>query len=188
MKLIENKYSIKTIKQSVTPVVVEQIAKKEKKPRSDALIKAQKKYYEKNKQKITERQTIYNESYSKLTHRCKCGDMVSNSSKYKHIISDRHIRRLQNIKAGRPAGTTPGEEYIDCPCGGHYIYKQRHQHFRTKKHIKFVEEEYEQDKLAPELTQAKLREQLRRMLLGEGLDTISIDRNPNVNKSDIKEI
>ena len=190
MKLIENKYSIRTIKpkQPVCPVV----EPPKKKPRSEALIKAQKKYYEKNKEKITIQQTKYNETYSKLSYKCECGDMVSNSAKYKHITSARHIRRVTNIKNGLPAGTTPGEEYIDCPCSGHYIYKQRHQHFRTKKHIKYMEEEenlkeeFTQEKIAPEFSQAKLRAQLRKMLLGEGLPTI--DTNPNVNSSEIIEI
>ena len=198
MKLIENKYSIKTIKPkpSVCPVV----EPAEKKPRSNALIKAQKKYYEKNKQKITKQQTKYNETYSKLSYKCKCGDMVSNSAKYQHIKSNRHIRRITNINTGLPAGTTPGEEYIDCPCGGHYIYKARHQHFRTQKHLKYMEEmkreeekrkeelEENKRKLTPEYTQAKLRAQLRRMLLGVGLETTTLETNPNVNSSEIKEI
>ena len=199
MKLVENKYSIRTIKpkQSVCPVVEEL---PEKKPRSAALIKAQKRYYEKNKQKITIQQTKYNETYSKLSYKCECGDMVSNSAKYAHIKSNRHIRRITNIKNGLPAGTTPGEEYIDCPCSGHYIYKARHQHFRTQKHIRYMEEmkmeeekrkeelEEAKRKLTPEYTQAKLRAQLRRMLLGEGMDTATIETNPNVNSSEIKEI
>jgi hypothetical protein len=201
MKLIENKYSVRTIKPklSICPVVVLPPVKK---PRSAALIKAQKKYYEKNKEKITSQQTKYNEIYSKLSYKCECGDMVSNSAKYQHLKSNRHIRRINNIKNGLPAGTTPGEEYIDCPCGGHYIYKQRHQHFRTQKHIRHVEEplaraqKLEEDKrkeeleennrkLTPEYTQAKLRAQLRLMLLGEGLP---IEINNNVNSSEIKEL
>jgi len=199
MKLIENKYSIRTIKPklSICPVVVLPPVKK---PRSAALIKAQKKYYEKNKEKITSQQTKYNNIYSKLSYKCECGDMVSNSAKYQHLKSNRHIRRINNIKNGLPAGTTPGEEYIDCSCSGHYIYKQRHQHFRTKKHIKYMEEvkmeeekrkeELEEAKrqLTPEYTQAKLRAQLRLMLLGEGMDTTTIETNPNVNSSEIKEI
>ena len=198
MKLIENKYSIRTIKPKlpVSPIVEPPT----KKPRSAALIKAQKKYYEKNKQKITKQQTKYNETYSKLSYKCKCGDMVSNSAKYAHIKSDRHIRRITNINNGLPAGTTAGEEYIDCPCSGHYIYKARWQHFRTQKHIRHVEEmkleedqrkeelEEAQRKLTPEYTQAKLRAQLRRMLLGEGLDPIPIETNPKVNSSEVKEI
>ena len=198
MKLVENKYSIKTIKPtiSISPDAEQVMGPKKTKPRSPALIKAQQKYYEKNKAKITKQQTLYNEKYTKLTHKCECGDIVTNSAKYKHIKSDRHIRRLDNIKNGRLAGCTEGEKYIDCPCGGHYIYKQRHQHFRTQKHKFFeaeqkkkVEEQVEKQKqLLPEYTQAKLRAQLRRMLLGEGMDTATIDTNPNVNSSEIKEI
>ena len=51
-------------------------------------------------------------------------------------------------------------------------------------------EELEEAKrqLTPEYTQAKLRAQLRRMLLGEGMDTTTIETNPNVNSSEVKEI
>ena len=51
-------------------------------------------------------------------------------------------------------------------------------------------EELEENKrkLTPEYTQATLRAQLRRMLLGEGMDTTTIETNTNVNSSEIKEI
>jgi len=68
-----------------------------KKPRSSALIKAQSSYYEKNKAVITAKQMKYNKTYNKLKYTCPCGLVVSNCSKYNHIRSKRHIKRMENL-------------------------------------------------------------------------------------------
>ena len=182
MKIIENKYAIKVIKPTICPPVVEEV--KESKPRSAALIKAQERYYQKNKELITKKQMLYNITYTKMTKLCECGDMVSNSAKYKHITSKRHRRRMENIRNGKPAGTTHGEEIVNCPCGGHYRYKQRHQHFRTKKHHQYEAEK--QDPLKIQLSQFEIKQQLRNMLLGECIDPY--DNINTVNSSAIKEL
>lgn len=177
MKLCDNIFS-------KNPVVVPEVEEVEYVPkRSDALMKAQRKYYEKNKEKITYKQTLYNKSYTKITKLCDCGDMVTNAAKYTHIKSARHLRRIENIKNGKLAGCTPGEEHVNCDCGGHFIYKHRYQHFKTKKHIVFELDQQKEIRL--KLSQHDLRGQLRLMLLGEGLDTTDID---NVNNPKIKEI
>jgi len=106
--------------------------------RSPSLIKAQKKYYEKNKAKITAKQTEYNNKYTKLTHECECGDVISNAAKYHHIRSKRHARRIENIKNGKLPSALKSEEKVNCECGGHYIFKHRHQHLKTKKHTDFI--------------------------------------------------
>ena len=106
--------------------------------RSPSLIKAQKKYYEKNKQKITAKQTIYNDKYTKLTHECDCGDVITNAARYHHLRSKRHARRIENIKNGKLPSALKSEEKVDCACGGHYIFKHRHQHLKTKKHTDFI--------------------------------------------------
>jgi len=193
MKLIPNKYSIRVInpKPMCTPVPepvpVPVPVEEEPRKRSAALVKAQQKYYEKNKAKITLKQTQYNKMYSKLTHLCPCGDTVSNSAKYSHIKSKRHNRRMENIKNGVPAGTTHGEKFINCECGGFYKYKQRHQHFRTKKHHKFEAEK--QDELKKQLEQNTydtMRNQLRKMLFAEGIE--EEDTSQNINSNEIKVI
>ena len=182
MKLIENKYSIRVIKPVPAPAP---IVEKEPKKRSAALVKAQQKYYERNKKKITEKQTLYNTTYCKLTHICDCGDTVSNSAKYSHRKCARHIRRMENIKNGIPAGTTEGEKYIDCPCGGHFIHKQRHQHYRTQRHHKYeADKQTELRKQLEQDTQETLRAQLRMMLLDEGLE--EEDTSNKVNSNEIK--
>ena len=56
MKLIENKYSMHIIKPKPMCIPVP-------KKRSPALVKAQQKYYEKNKAQITLKQTQYNKMY-----------------------------------------------------------------------------------------------------------------------------
>tara|TARA_R110000850_G_scaffold136279_4_gene257430 strand:- start:470 stop:955 length:486 start_codon:yes stop_codon:yes gene_type:complete len=106
--------------------------------RSPSLIKAQKKYYEKNKEKITAKQTEYNQRYTKLTHTCDCGDVITNAARYHHLRSKRHSRRLENIKNGKLPSALKSEEKVDCACGGHYIFKHRHQHLKTKKHTDFI--------------------------------------------------
>tara|TARA_R110002126_G_scaffold89568_4_gene213876 strand:- start:849 stop:1409 length:561 start_codon:yes stop_codon:yes gene_type:complete len=186
MKIAPNKYAVKVIKPTICPPVVETVIEEatDPKPRSAALIKAQERYYQKNKAMITQKQMVYNMKYTKLTKTCECGDLVSNSAKYKHITSKRHRRRMENINSGKPAGCTPGEVIVDCPCGGHYRYKQRWQHFRTKKHHQYEAEK--QDPLKTQLSQYELKQQLRRMLLGEDLDPD--DNSNNVNSSEIKEL
>ena len=170
MKLIENKYSIHLIKPKpmCIPVPDDTVPKK----RSPALVKAQQKYYEKNKEKITIKQTQYNKTYSKMTHVCECGDVISNSAKYSHIKSKRHLRRVANIQKGLPAGTTHGETIIDCECSGHYKYNQRHQHYRTIRHRKYEAENQ----------QERLKNQLRRMLLEEDIEEEDIEENVNSNQ------
>tara|TARA_R110002124_G_scaffold285745_2_gene464729 strand:- start:319 stop:894 length:576 start_codon:yes stop_codon:yes gene_type:complete len=187
MKLIENKYSMHIIKPKPMCIPVP-------KKRSPALVKAQQKYYEKNKAQITLKQTQYNKMYSKMTHVCECGDVISNSAKYSHIKSKRHLRRVANIQKGLPAGTTHGETIIDCECGGHYKYNQRHQHYRTKRHHKYEAEkqaeikrkleEATQDTVQESLydTQEHLKNQLRRMLFEEDIEETDISDNVNSNQ------
>jgi hypothetical protein len=189
MKIVENKYSMRVIKPAVPAVP----APTEPKKRSPALVKAQSKYYEKNKAKITLKQTEYNKTYSKLTHICDCGDVISNSAKYSHKKSKRHIRRMENIQKGIPAGTTHGETIIECECGGHYKFNQRHQHYRTKKHHKYEADKQAQLKRKLEIathetmqeslydTQEHLRNQLRRMLFEEDIEEEDTSNNVNSN-------
>jgi hypothetical protein len=195
MKLIENKYSMRVInpKPMCIPVSISPVPDEPKK-RSPALVKAQQKYYERNKEKITKKQTEYNKTYSKMTHVCECGDVISNSAKYSHIKSKRHLRRMENIQKGLPAGTTQGEKIVDCECGGHYKFNQRWQHFRTMKHHRFESEKQAeikrkleqatQDNVRESLldTQEHIRNQLRRMLFEEDIEEIDISDNINSNR------
>ena len=81
-----------TTKPPAPPTVEE-----EKKTRSSALVKAQSSYYEKNKATITAKQMNYNKTYNKLKYTCPCGLTVSNCSKYNHIRSKRHNKRMEHL-------------------------------------------------------------------------------------------
>ena len=73
------------------------------KKRSLALAKAQKKYYEKNKEKLTSDQVEYNKKYVKKDVKCDCGAVYKMSAKYLHMRSKKHKRRLEKLKNGEPS-------------------------------------------------------------------------------------
>jgi hypothetical protein len=106
--------------------------------RSEALIRAQRKYYQKNKEKLTQNQLEYNKVYNKVVISCACGDTYTRAAKFHHMKSARHATRMQNIKDGMFAGATKSLSRVECECSGHYLYKDRAQHMRTKKHIKYI--------------------------------------------------
>jgi len=107
--------------------------------RSLALVKAQKKYYEKNKEKLKIKQTIYNESYNKTKYQCDCGDVITNSSRHHHIRSKRHTDRMDKIKNNIDLGKNHDKQTVYCECGGKYNRRNRCNHFNTVKHKKFVQ-------------------------------------------------
>ncbi len=82
--------------------------------RSEALVKAQKKYYEKNKQKITEAQILYNKDYVKKPFKCECGCTITTASKFLHLRSDRHKVRMESIKKGEDKYIRPCEVKKKC--------------------------------------------------------------------------
>ena len=138
--------------------------------RTPSLIRAQAKYYQANKKKITAMQTAYNKEYNKLTFTCKCGDTITNAGKWHHLKSKRHHRRLENIKLGKTPSALKSEEIIDCECGGHYKFRNRSQHLKTKKHTTYIHD-----------SQSTLRTQLNTMVGNE----VSMSIN---NKILLKEI
>ena len=112
----------------------------EKRPvRSEALSRAQKKYYEKNKDKLKIKQTIYNTSYNKTKYRCDCGDIICNSSRHHHVKSSRHADRMEQIKNNIDPGKSHNKQTVQCDCGGKYSRRNRCNHFNTVKHKKFVQ-------------------------------------------------
>ena len=124
--------------------------------RTPSLIIAQSKYYQKNKAKITAMQTEYNKIYNKQTFICECGDVLTNSAKFFHLKSKRHARRCENIKLGKTPSALKSEEIVDCVCGGHYKFRNRAQHLRTKKHNTYIHD-----------SQSTLRTQLNTMVGNE---------------------
>ena len=124
--------------------------------RTPSLIRAQQKYYQANKAKITKMQTEYNKQYNKLPYTCICGDVLTMAGKWHHLKSKRHTRRLENIKLGKTPSALKSEEIVDCVCGGHYKFRNRSQHLRTKKHTKYIHD-----------SQFTLRTQLNEMVGNE---------------------
>ena len=116
------------------------IPKEEKKKwtRSPALKAAQQKYYDKNKTKLVEDQLKYNYTYVRQPYTCECGDTMKYSAKYLHMRSDRHARRMENIKNGVPAGMRPCNSQYVCECGSKILHKNRIQHFKSNKHQSYM--------------------------------------------------
>ena len=106
--------------------------------RTAALSRAQQKYYQKNKEKLTEKQIVYNKVYNRMIIKCDCGIEITRNAKYYHVKSAKHLSRMKNISEGKLAGSSTSYTRIDCECGGHYIYKDRGQHMRTHKHNKYL--------------------------------------------------
>ncbi len=64
--------------------------------RSEALIKAQKKYYEKNKKKIIAYTVDYNiENVHSKIYNCECGISILDNSKYRHFKTKRHLDGME---------------------------------------------------------------------------------------------
>lgn len=106
--------------------------------RSPALKLAQQKYYEKNKKKLVEDQLKYNYKYVRQKYTCDCGDVIQYSAKYLHTRSDRHKRRMDNIKNGIPAGHRKCNTSYPCECGSKILSKNRNQHFKSAKHQNYL--------------------------------------------------
>jgi len=107
--------------------------------RSEALVKAQKKYYEKNKKKITDAQMLYNKEYVKKPFKCECGCNITTASKFLHLRSDRHRVRMESKAAGEIIYIRPCDIKKKCPCGGQFFNRNRFQHAKTQMHKKYME-------------------------------------------------
>ena len=80
----------------------------------------------------------YNYKYVRQSWVCECGDKLKYSAKYLHLRSDRHQRRMENIKNNIPAGHQPCNSPFICECGSKILHKNRTQHFKSGKHQKYL--------------------------------------------------
>ena len=108
--------------------------------RPDSVKRAQKKYYLKNKAKLVSEQLAYNRVYVRETYKCECGDVLQKSGKYLHSRSKRHATRLKNIAEGNPPDFDPSRKKINCVCGSSFLTKNKSQHEKSRKHIKYLDE------------------------------------------------
>ena len=68
-----------------------------KKIRSDAVIRAQSKYYQKNKEARNNYTNEYHKKWNTQTKMCSCGLEIKNYSWAKHNLSKKHFHRIDNI-------------------------------------------------------------------------------------------
>jgi hypothetical protein len=100
-----------------------------------------KKYYQKNKEKVIKHQLEFNKEYVKQSINCECGDTYTVASKYYHMRSKRHSRRIENIKIGVDAGARDCDRLIRCDiCNVDYQFRYRRQHVTQVKHLKKIED------------------------------------------------
>lgn len=108
--------------------------------RSSALATAQKKYYEKNKNKLTVDQIKYNKNYVKKEIKCECGANYKMASKYLHMRSKKHERRMQKIENGQNPDLCESMTKVSCECGSVILKRNQKVHETSTKHKKYMEE------------------------------------------------
>lgn len=108
--------------------------------RSDALAKAQKKYYEANKEKLVKDQMKYNYNYVRQKFKCACGDEIKISAKYLHLRSERHIRRMKYLAEGIDPNLRKCDTKYACECGSKIFHRNKKQHEKSKKHQDYLKE------------------------------------------------
>ena len=69
-----------------------------KKIRSDAVIRAQRKYYQKNKEARNKYTNEYHKTWNLETKTCSCGLEIKNYSWVKHAKSKKHLKRIDNMR------------------------------------------------------------------------------------------
>lgn len=136
-----NKFiKMQTIKEITADTIIEEEKPLVKWKRSDALAKAQKKYYEANKDKLVKEQIKYNYNYVRQKFKCECGDEIKISAKYLHLRSDRHARRLKHIENGTDPNLRKCDTKYACECGSKIFHRNKKQHEKSKKHQDYLQE------------------------------------------------
>jgi len=107
--------------------------------RSDALATAQKKYYMKNKEKLTADQIKYNKNYVKKEFSCICGCTLQMNGKYLHMRSKRHKRRMEKIKNGENPDICESNLKYSCECGSKILNRNKKIHEKSDKHINYLD-------------------------------------------------
>jgi len=99
-------------------------------------------YRHKNKERINETARIYwNKNKEKIKERKK-KYVEANKEKikeyYKEYVEANKERLKEYRKEYVEANKEREKEKFTCECGGKYTYKNKSQHFKSKKHLKFV--------------------------------------------------
>ena len=77
---------------------IHQNKKPAKKQRSEAVTRAQHKYYEKNKEQIKKNTHEYHKIWNIKKKMCSCGMEIKNYSWAKHAKSQKHMKRINNMR------------------------------------------------------------------------------------------
>lgn len=139
----ENKFLKKKEENATEPEIINDVQDEEKKvkwDRSKALMKAQKIYYHKNKEKLIADQIEYNKEYVKQSWVCDCQDTIKLSAKYLHMRSNRHKRRMMLIKDGKNPSLRKCDEKFICVCGSTFITRNKKTHDKCLKHREYIKE------------------------------------------------
>jgi len=91
----------------------------------------QKEYVEANKEKIKEYYKEYVEANKEKINERRKEYVEANKEKINE-------RRKEYVEANKEKINERSKKKYDCECGGKYIYANKSQHFKTKKHLKFV--------------------------------------------------
>ena len=140
----ENKFvklqTIKEEKEEKEEEILDEKQAESKWKRSDALAKAQKKYYEANKEKLVKEQMKYNYNYVRKKFKCDCGDEIKISAKYLHLRSERHTRRMKYLAEGVDPNLRNCDTKYACQCGSKIFNRNKKQHEKSKKHQDYLKE------------------------------------------------
>jgi hypothetical protein len=134
----DNKFLNKIIKKD--EIKEEENIEKKKWIRSEALCKAQKIYYQANKDKLIADQINYNKEYVKENWTCPCGCIIKRSAKYLHARSPRHARRMKLISENKNPNLRVCDEKFNCECGSVFIIRNKKTHDKCKKHVDYMKE------------------------------------------------
>lgn len=95
----------------------------------DHVKEVKKEYESKNKEQIRERK--------KKSETCICGSIIRSCHRSKHLETQVHLDfvRLQED----PTYSTLLPNQLKCPCGGQYFRPQQSRHYKSLKHITFMQ-------------------------------------------------
>ena len=93
--------------------------------------RTKKEYVEANKEKVKERQKEYVEANKEKINEYYKEYVEANKEKINE-------RRKEYVEANKEKINERSKKKYDCECGGKYIYANKSQHFKTKQHLKFV--------------------------------------------------
>ena len=102
-----------------------------------------------SKEELESREGYYIRNYECINKNIPCRTSKEYYNDNKHKIKEYYINNKDNIKTrikeyyinNKDNIKTKHNVQYECPCGGKYTYSNKSQHSKTKKHIKYEEEQ-----------------------------------------------